>query len=410
MKNRPSDYTTPLIRIFICCLLPLSALHAQDATDVRYDNVQVARQGDWVEVSFKAFVGSRCIGGKGQFLFTPVLYNDKCTLPLPAIAVFSRHADWMEYREELSKRHRPTDTRADTPSTVPTPIAFRSGNNGRVSYRATVAWQPELTDVSLHIEPVLQSSRKRHYRFPAVRISNKLFLRSAPRCEPPKDESPKEEAGKASASKTAAGSSAADSLSKHYPFLLPLAGLQQAQLFDPAMPLRMGKGAMGRQQDAVEQFIASNEPGSLRIHFARSSSGIDRYYKENNASLVCLISVLRHIERSADARIARIVVAGFSSPEGPLIENDRLAWERADAVREFIVTNTNVRFGQISLYNGSEDWRGLRELVEQCAEMESRYDVLRIIDTVPILGGREKQLMDLAGGMPYRYMKRYLFP
>lgn len=176
------------------------------------------------------------------------------------------------------------------------------------------------------------------------------------------------------------------------------------------MPLRMGKGAMGRQQDAVEQFIAGNEPGSLRIDFARSSSTIERYYKENNATLVTLASVLRQIERSDNARIARIVIAGFSSPEGPLMENDRLAWERADAVREFIVTNTSVPFGRISLYNGSEDWRGLRALVEQSAEMESRYDVLRIIDTVPILSGRERRLMDLAGGIPYRYMKRYLFP
>lgn len=368
------------------------ALHAQDATDVRYDNVQIVRKGENVEISFKAFVGSHCIGRKGQFLFTPVLFNDKHTLPLPAVAVYSRHADWMEYREELSSKH--------SSSTVPTPAAYRSSNNGRVSYRATIPYQEGLTDVSLNVEPILQSSRKKQYRFPAIRITNKLFLTTASVSEPLKEE----------VLTPVSASSVADSLSARYPFLVPLSALKQERLFDPNMTLRMGKGAMGRQQDAVEQFIASNEKDALRINFERSSSHIERYYRENNATLVTLVSVLRQIERSEHARVARIVIAGFSSPEGPLMENDRLAWERADAVREFIVTNTNVRFSQVYLYNGSEDWRGLRRLVEQSAEMESRYDVLRIIDTVPILSGREKQLMDLAGGIPYRYMKRYLFP
>ena len=340
------------------------ALHAQDVADVRYDNVQIVRRGTDIEVSFKAFIGSHCIGGKGQFLFTPVLGNDTCDVTLPTIAVSSRHADWMEFRETLSgKKH-------------PTPTAYRTGNNGRVSYRVTIPWQPGLLNVALRVERTLQSSRKRHYPFPAVRITRKLYLTAPPAEVPP-----------VVAAAAVATGSLADSLARQHSFLVPLP-----------------------HPDAGEPFAATNERGALRIDFGRSDSVLERHYKANEPSLRTLTSVLRQIEASGTARLARIVITGFSGVDGTLSWNDRLAWERADAMREFIVENTDVNFSQIHLRNGSEDWSTLRHLVEQCAEMESRYDVLRIIDTVSILGGREKRLMDLAGGVPYRYMKRYLFP
>lgn len=361
--------------IFTLCfaLATAFALHAQNADDVRYDNVQIVRQGDDVEVSFKAFIGSRCIGRKGQFLFTPMLCNDTCEVALPSIAVSSRHTDWMEYRETLSGKH-------------PTAAAYRSNNNGRVSYRATIPWQPGLTNVALRMERTLQSSRKRHYPFPAVRITRKLYLTAAP-VEVPQVVS----AGAVSATGAAtATSSLADSLVRQYSFLFPLSRPDASDAGDP--------------------FAAANERGALRINFSRSTSTLERYYRENDTALRTLASALHRMEAAGTARLARIVITGFSGIDGALNWNNRLAWERADAVRTFIVENTGVNFSQIHLRNGSEDWSTLRHLVEQCAEMESRYDVLRIIDTVPILSGREKRLMDLSGGMPYRYMKRYLFP
>jgi hypothetical protein len=68
----------------------------------------------------------------------------------------------------------------------------------------------------------------------------------------------------------------------------------------------------------------------------------------------------------------------------------------------------------IALYNGSEDWHGLRMLVER-SDMPSKHRVMEIIDTVPVWDsktrrGRERELMDLDGGAPYRYMYRNFFP
>ena len=42
--------------------------------------------------------------------------------------------------------------------------------------------------------------------------------------------------------------------------------------------------------------------------------------------------------------------------------------------------------------------------------MSDKEDILRIIDDVPILKGREVRLMKLNQGIPYRYMKEHFFP
>lgn len=56
-----------------------------------------------------------------------------------------------------------------------------------------------------------------------------------------------------------------------------------------------------------------------------------------------------------------------------------------------------------------EDWEGLRHLVD-VSDMPDRDKVLAIIDFVDLNMGREKQLMDLKGGVPYKWMLANLFP
>lgn len=209
--------------------------------------------------------------------------------------------------------------------------------------------------------------------------------------------------------------SVADSLANHFSFLAPSSEFGQgnkskeAKLFNLDMALNMNAESFSSSQNPDERFIAENEKGAILIHFSRSGTTIDRYYQENNTSLVTLASVLKMIQVSNDSRVSRIVVAGFASPEGLLSENDRLARQRALTVRNFILANSTVHADNIHLYNGSEDWRGLRKLVA-ASDMEAKSAILRIIDNVPIKAGREKRLMDLAGGAPYRWMALHFFP
>ncbi len=58
----------------------------------------------------------------------------------------------------------------------------------------------------------------------------------------------------------------------------------------------------------------------------------------------------------------------------------------------------------------ARDWgRVCAEAVGR-SDMKAKDEVLDIIDTYDIFDGREKLLMDLRGGDPYRYMLEHIFP
>ena len=79
------------------------------------------------------------------------------------------------------------------------------------------------------------------------------------------------------------------------------------------------------------------------------------------------------------------------------------------ALKDFLLRNTAFPADSMTLFNGSEDWRGLRKLVA-ASDLYEREEILRIIDNVPVTQGRELELMKLSGGRPYLYMLEHMFP
>lgn len=381
--------------LYIILFTILSALapgaQAQSSAQIGYSDVRITRSGDYVDISFEVTAGRKSVGRGEQLMLTPVLFNDSRRVVLPFVSVQSRRVQLQEFRagKHLGSRDAP---------------AYITHNGGKIRYSTRIAYSDKLTNIFLRIESVRQQCDSK-WAQPATTLTERASLVPTPiEVEVAKEITPMVPA-----------ESIADSLSKLYTFIAPIADFERSKqakgykLFDMNMPLNMGKGTSQPQQNAVERFVANNEKGAIQINFSRGSSTIDRYFGQNNPSLVVLASALKEIQASTSSRVVKIVVAGFASPEGPLDVNDRLAWERADAVRTFIRGNSNVPFNDILLYNGSEDWRGLREMVEQ-SDIEAKYEILYIIDNVPIIKGREKQLMDLAGGRPYKFMLRYFFP
>lgn len=115
------------------------------------------------------------------------------------------------------------------------------------------------------------------------------------------------------------------------------------------------------------------------------------------------------LQESKTSRVVRVVIVGSASPEGTLAFNDRLAWNRAVALKDFLLRNTAFPADSMTLFNGSEDWRGLRRMVA-ASDLYEREEILRIIDNVPVKKGRELELMKLSGGRPYLYMLEHMFP
>jgi hypothetical protein len=109
-----------------------------------------------------------------------------------------------------------------------------------------------------------------------------------------------------------------------------------------------------------------------------------------------------------------IVIAGFASPEGSPELNDRLALDRAVAVKEFMMDNSSVEGRSIRIFNGGTDWAGLKKLVEE-SDIYRKQRIVDIIENTPVWDsrrgvGRRGELMRLDGGDPYRYMLTNFFP
>ncbi len=153
---------------------------------------------------------------------------------------------------------------------------------------------------------------------------------------------------------------------------------------------------------------------ALAVYFDVGSAVLEPFRNGNSATLRTLLASIRKIQESSDSRVAHIVVAGFASPEGSFELNDRLAAGRASALKQYIERNTRIAPGAVHVYNGAEDWIGLRQMVEE-SHIPNRQRVMEIIDLVPILDSdngrdREAALIAIDGGITYRYLLRNFFP
>ena len=119
------------------------------------------------------------------------------------------------------------------------------------------------------------------------------------------------------------------------------------------------------------------------------------------------------IHEDPNASLKRIMIAGYASPEGTLAGNTALAQRRAESFRDYLLKNPRhaARRSLFELYNGREDWDGLRKMVAE-SDMEYRQEVLDIIDAYAIeQEERKTKLKQLADGKPYAYMlKNFILP
>jgi outer membrane protein OmpA-like peptidoglycan-associated protein len=185
----------------------------------------------------------------------------------------------------------------------------------------------------------------------------------------------------------------ADSLSTAFTFVLP------DSEFDENEPFKI---------------YDDERENALVVYFRVGKYDIVPEYLDNAYTLSNLVNVIKMIMSASDSRVERVVVAGFASPEGGFELNDRLAFDRAVSVKEYIMRQTGLSDGSIMLHNGSVDWRGLRVMVEK-SNLPEKREILSIIDYTPVWDSRRQvgrlgELMRLNGGRTYRYLLNEYFP
>jgi hypothetical protein len=124
------------------------------------------------------------------------------------------------------------------------------------------------------------------------------------------------------------------------------------------------------------------------------------------------MTAARDAVRAITARggiITKIAIVGHTSVEGIYIDNLNTSEREARALAQHLGAASELPDDIFSVTGAGEDWDGLEAAVE-ASDIGYKQQILSIIRTVGIFAGRERDLMLLGGGAPYRQMRTQMFP
>jgi outer membrane protein OmpA-like peptidoglycan-associated protein len=360
-------------------LLSMLAAASAGAKTPDWDKLNTSRaamelQGERLVVTFDVSAARKTVASKEAWVFTPVLTDGINSLSLPAIVVRGSGLRALEKRNpwlaELTQGG-----------------ALSVKNGESAAYRAEVAFQSWREGRNLMLNGL--SVRTRTQEEAPVRMlasgiqwSNTGSRWSAPAITGPVV-IPWERIGQETPFSTG------DLMAEQYPFIMR----------DPVFG----------EEDPFDIHIQEPESTTI-IRFHVGSSEIVPNFRNNEELLKGLTAVIDRLQAAGDSRIERVLLAGFASPEGEAGDNERLAYNRAAAVKEHLLRNTSLPYYRILLYNGSIDWRGLRRMVE-LSDLFEKYEVISIIDAPqPDGDNRLARLKQLNGGSTYNRLLRDFFP
>lgn len=149
----------------------------------------------------------------------------------------------------------------------------------------------------------------------------------------------------------------------------------------------------------------------IRINYPVDKAQVLVNYKNNANELGRVDELFSHFYTAQNTyTLLEGKITGYASPEAPYYYNLKLSKRRANGFYAYFREEYSgmVQLPKIAVVGAGEDWDGLVKAVKT-TDMKYKNKVLRIIRNNGIFKGREKKLMDLAGGTPYRYMLKNLF-
>lgn len=132
-------------------------------------------------------------------------------------------------------------------------------------------------------------------------------------------------------------------------------------------------------------------------------------YKNNRREVDKADSILTPVLSNGFTIINQIRIRGYASPDGNYQDNEKLASRRSRLFMHYISDAYSIPEKLFDVSWVAEDWDGTIDLLQR-TQPPYYQESLNIIHRWGIFSGREKQLMDLRGGEPYRYMLHNLFP
>ncbi len=162
-------------------------------------------------------------------------------------------------------------------------------------------------------------------------------------------------------------------------------------------------------QPEVETVKRRQEIGNAYLDFPRGKNEILPGYGNNYSELAKIDNMIRSVSTNKDISVRNISMTGYASPESSLEFNTALSRARAKSMMNYFMNNSNLDRGLFETRTGSEDWEGLRKLLEDYP-LSNKNEILYIMNNISDLDQREKAISKVGGGRPYKIMYEELYP
>lgn len=340
---------------------------------IKIDKVRIVEQDEQVTVNFQAQADHKAAVRNHTLVFRPVLTDGQYKVSMPSIIVQGKGSQKSQSRSAWVSGVTANDQQA------------RYLSNGQtVDYTATIPSQEWMDGARLEIEGA-EGGCCRYNPLANELLAEAINLnRIIP--EPVLVEAPVPVAEWAPVT-------VADNLSTTFTFVVP------ESEYDPSDPFKI---------------YDDERENALIVYYRQGKYLIESGYMDNERTLSNLSTAINMILNSTDSKVNRIIVGGFSSPEGSREVNHRFAHQRAVSVKKYIMETTSAHDNQIEVFNGEADWRGLRALISK-SNLAEKDQIIHIIDHTPVWDsqrnlGRLGELMRMNGGRTYRVLLHEYFP
>lgn len=152
-----------------------------------------------------------------------------------------------------------------------------------------------------------------------------------------------------------------------------------------------------------------NIDGRAYVSFPVNRTEIYPDYMINPQELRKIMSSIDTVKNDPDATVRSITLTGYASPEGPYLNNVRLAKGRTEAVKNYVARQYNFPAALYHTNSVPEDWAGLRDSIA-VSFLEDRTEMLDFIDNGNIPIERRNDVFRAKFPVSYAYLLKNIYP
>lgn len=147
----------------------------------------------------------------------------------------------------------------------------------------------------------------------------------------------------------------------------------------------------------------------LYVSFGAGQTVVRPDYKNNQKQLAGIYNVIEKIANDSTFVLEAIQLCGFASPEGNYEYNTRLSFDRAQALKNYLLKRYPMQARLIEVGCKSEDWERLQALVV-VSDLSCKQEIRSIITSVSDPDDREAWIWQIDDGTTYRILLNHYYP